>query len=78
VSFAAIKISFASQRVILKVSVYFVIDSVRKLFDTKNKAQQKLRLNCGQVDVCVMKFLRMTGRIIESGWYRSQAIWTVR
>jgi hypothetical protein len=34
VSFAAITLCVASQRVIPKVSVYFVIDSVRKFFDT--------------------------------------------
>jgi hypothetical protein len=34
VSFAAIILYVASQRVIPKVSVYFVIDSVRKLLDT--------------------------------------------
>jgi hypothetical protein len=34
VSFFAITLSVASQRVIPKVSVYFVIDSVRKLLDT--------------------------------------------
>jgi hypothetical protein len=34
VSFAAITLSVASQRVIPNVSIYFVIDSVRKLLDT--------------------------------------------
>jgi hypothetical protein len=34
VSFAAITLCVTSQRVILKVSVYFVIDSVRNLLDT--------------------------------------------
>jgi hypothetical protein len=34
VSFAAITLCVASQRDIPKVSVYFVIDSVRKLLDT--------------------------------------------
>jgi hypothetical protein len=34
VSFVAITLCVASQRVITKVSVYFVIDSVRKLLDT--------------------------------------------
>jgi hypothetical protein len=33
-SFAAITLCVASQRVVPKVSVYFVIDSVRKLLDT--------------------------------------------
>jgi hypothetical protein len=33
-SFAAITLCVASQRVIAKVSVYFVTDSVRKLLDT--------------------------------------------
>jgi hypothetical protein len=34
VSFAAITVSVASQRVFIVVSVYFVIDSVLKLLDT--------------------------------------------
>jgi hypothetical protein len=34
VSFAAISLLVASQRVFIVVSVYFVIDSVRKLLDT--------------------------------------------
>jgi hypothetical protein len=34
VSFAAITLCVASQRVFISVSVYFFIDSVRKLFDT--------------------------------------------
>jgi hypothetical protein len=33
VSFAAITLSIASQRVFIVVAVYFVIDSVRKRFD---------------------------------------------
>jgi hypothetical protein len=34
VSFAAITLCVASQRVFIAVAVYFVIDSVRKLLDT--------------------------------------------
>jgi hypothetical protein len=34
VSFAAITLCVASQRVFIVVSVYFVIDSVRKLLET--------------------------------------------
>jgi hypothetical protein len=34
VNFAAVTLRVASQRVIPKVTVYFVIDSVRKLLDT--------------------------------------------
>jgi hypothetical protein len=34
VSFAAITLCVASQRVFIVVSVYFVIDSVQKLLDT--------------------------------------------
>jgi hypothetical protein len=34
VSFVAITLFVASQRVFIVVSVYFVIDSVRKLLDT--------------------------------------------
>jgi hypothetical protein len=36
VSFAAITLCVASQRVFIVVSVYFVIDSVRKLLDTRS------------------------------------------
>jgi hypothetical protein len=35
VSFAAISLFVASQRVFIVVVVYFVIDSVRKLLDTR-------------------------------------------
>jgi hypothetical protein len=38
-SFAAVTLCIASQRVIPKVSVYFVIDSVRKLLDTPSYIQ---------------------------------------
>jgi hypothetical protein len=36
VSFAAITLCVASQRVLIVVRVYFVIDSVRKLLDTSS------------------------------------------
>jgi hypothetical protein len=36
VSFAAVTLCFASQRVFIVVSVYFVIDPVRKRLDTHN------------------------------------------
>jgi hypothetical protein len=39
VSFVAITIYVASQRVFIVVSVYFVIDSIRKLFDTPSYIQ---------------------------------------
>jgi len=39
--FAAITLCVASQRVFIVVSVYFVIDSVRKLLDTPSYAPQK-------------------------------------
>jgi hypothetical protein len=39
VSFAAITLYVASQRVFIVVSVYFVIDSVRKLLDTHSYFQ---------------------------------------
>jgi hypothetical protein len=40
VSFAAITLFVASQRVFIVVSVYFVIDSVRKLLDTPSYPRQ--------------------------------------
>jgi hypothetical protein len=42
VSFAAITLCVASQRVFIVVSVYFVIDSVRKLLDTPSYNAQAL------------------------------------
>jgi hypothetical protein len=41
-SFAAITLCVASQRVFIVVSVYFVIDSVRKLLDTPSYQNQSL------------------------------------
>jgi hypothetical protein len=40
VSFAAITLCVASQRVFIVVSLYFFIDSVRKLLDTPSYIQQ--------------------------------------
>jgi hypothetical protein len=40
VSFAAITLCVASQRVFIVVSVYFVIDSVRKLLDTPSYSNE--------------------------------------
>jgi uncharacterized membrane protein len=40
--FAAIILCVASQRVLIAVSVYFVIDSVRKLLDTLSFEQKML------------------------------------
>jgi hypothetical protein len=41
VSFAAITVCVASQRVFIVVSVYFVIDSVRKLLDTPSYMREE-------------------------------------
>jgi hypothetical protein len=41
VSFAAITLCIASQRVFIVVSVYFVIDSVRKLLDTPSYTNER-------------------------------------
>jgi hypothetical protein len=46
-SFDAITLCLASEQVIPKVSVYFIIDSVRKLLDTPSYFNRKL------VSVCV-------------------------
>jgi len=40
VSFAAITLRVASERVFIVVSVHFVIDSVRKLLDTTSYAKK--------------------------------------
>jgi hypothetical protein len=45
VSFADITLCGASQRVIPKVSVYFVIDSVRKLLDTPSYGGEYVKLH---------------------------------
>jgi len=42
-SFAAITLCVASQRVVSKVSLYFVIDSVRKRLDTPSYFKMNLR-----------------------------------
>jgi hypothetical protein len=39
VSFAAITLCVASQRVFIVINVYFVIDSIRKLLDTSSHAR---------------------------------------
>jgi hypothetical protein len=51
VSFAAITVCVASQRVFIVVIVYFVIDSVRKLLDTPSDKKgienvKKCYVNC--------------------------------
>jgi hypothetical protein len=51
VSFAAIILCAASQRVIPKASVYVVIDSVRKLFDTPSYIQLKIT-KLGEPHIC--------------------------
>jgi hypothetical protein len=45
VSFAAVNLCVLSQRVFIVVSVYFVIDSVRKLLDTQSYCE--LRFEAG-------------------------------
>jgi hypothetical protein len=46
VSFAAITLCVASQRVFIAVSVYFIIDSVRKLLDIASCSNLLLGLPC--------------------------------
>jgi hypothetical protein len=45
VSFAAVTLCVASQRVFIVVSVYFVIDSVRKLMDTPSYITKHVKLS---------------------------------
>jgi len=45
VSFATITLNVASQRVFIVVSVYFVIDPVRKLFVTPSYLHSPIRLH---------------------------------
>jgi hypothetical protein len=56
VSFAVVILCVASQRVIPKVSVYFFIDSVRKLLDTPSRARVRACV-CVQIGVLVLTFL---------------------
>jgi hypothetical protein len=44
VSFVAITLCVASQRVFIVVSVYFVIDSVRKILDTLINVLKKVNI----------------------------------
>jgi hypothetical protein len=46
VSFAAITLCVASQRVFIVVSVYFVIDSVRKRLDTPSYSGSGVHVSC--------------------------------
>jgi len=52
VSFAAITLCVASQRVFIVVSVYFVIDSVRKLLDIPS-----------YIHILVPEWKRLVGRL---------------
>jgi uncharacterized protein HemY len=51
VSFAAITVRVASQRVFIAVVVYFVIDSVRKLLDTPSYIQHFGCETCGKTAI---------------------------
>jgi hypothetical protein len=51
VSFAAITLCVASQRITPKVSLYFVIDSFRKLLDTPARACVHV---CTRISVVVL------------------------
>jgi hypothetical protein len=70
VSFAATTLRVASQRVFIDVSVYFVIDSVRKLLDTSSYIKFKSPLfkhyDKGRIsDIMEMKH-------ITYGWFHHQ------
>jgi hypothetical protein len=59
VSFAVITLCVTSQREIPKVSVYFVIDSVRKLMDTTSYCAGKLRVSISpQADDVIRQALK--------------------
>jgi len=51
VSFAAITLCVASQRVFIVVSVHFVIDSVRKLLDTPSYIRTFFTWSCSSDDI---------------------------
>jgi len=53
VSFAAITLCVASQRVIPKASVYFVIDSIRKLLDTLSYVRRLNRCHMHYILSCI-------------------------
>jgi hypothetical protein len=50
VSFAALTLSVASQRMFIFVSVYFVIDSVRELLDTLPYIPSQLQISTSIAD----------------------------
>jgi hypothetical protein len=64
VSFAAITVCVASQRVFIVLSIYFVIDSVRKLVDTPSYiiifnlcCEMFPGIKCATIYVCVRNML---------------------
>jgi hypothetical protein len=66
VSFAAVTLCVASQRVIPKVSVYFIIDSVRKLLDTPSY----LCTNCCLI--CDIKHLKVAEfEVLQSCYFQT-------
>jgi hypothetical protein len=68
VSFAAIILCVASQRVIPKVSVYFVIDSVRKLLDTPAYAIPiELMRNKRKVDHHLRRVITIITKVLKIG-----------
>jgi hypothetical protein len=55
VSFAAISLCVASQRVLIVVIVYFVIDSVRKLLDTLSYTNRYISLLVIITTICMKR-----------------------
>jgi hypothetical protein len=68
VSFASITLCVASRRVFIVVSVYFVIDSVRKLFDTLSYMRM-----CFNIRVEFLRFVTQCNVVV---WWKMEAAWT--
>jgi hypothetical protein len=62
VSFAAITLCVASQRVFVVVVVYFVIDPVRKLLDTPLHSQNKTAGNAVLCNFQLEEFITLLNR----------------
>jgi hypothetical protein len=67
VSFAAITLFVTSQRVIPKVSVYFVIDSVRKLLDTPSQKPNNYNVGISEYMCHINRRIRILCHVMLEG-----------
>jgi hypothetical protein len=69
VSFATINLCVASQRAFIVLSVYFVIDSVRKLSDTPSYNLIRIEINKMHYRIfvqCVVRFRQRNYNLVEA------------